>query len=398
MKLLTNPNPETIIYLKIQVIIILLIFTKVCLSQSAVIGGRCDGCELMYIGMPNNISATSYSPAWSSDGQKLLVTGKTLKIDGSPVANVIVYYWQTDNTGYYTPKDYLDDSVKRHGYIRGWVKSDSQGNYAIYTIKPKAYPNRDIPAHIHLSIKEEKRKNEYYVDGLVFDYDPLLTTAKRKKLENRGGSGILRTLVSDDMLISEHNIVLGLNIPNYPKTEINQLQSGQKIGEDFHSITPFHAWGADTGQTTCPVCRYGRYFGIMYFVNEIESQEVKEWLLYLEQLSHEYGKQLKVYLIYANHENYSYAKRNKQLAEFGKQLNLKQLALTFVPSFQDISSDIYLSKINPDVKNTFIIYRNRNIISKFINLSANQNNFQEIKRILKINKSDYFDLPIDKSM
>ena len=398
MKLLINKSSKIKQYLKTQVIIILLIFATVCFSQNSIIGGGCDGCELMYIGMPNNILATSYSPAWGSDGQKLLVTGKTLKTDGSPVAGVIIYYWQTDNTGYYTPKDYLDDNVKRHGYIRGWVKSDSQGKYAIYSIKPKAYPNRDIAAHIHLSIKEAKIKNEYYVDNLVFNYDPLLTTAKRKKLENRGGSGILRTLVSGDMLIAEHNIILGLNIPNYPNTEVNQLQSGQKIGEDFHSITPFHAWGADAGKTTCPVCRYGRHFGIMYFVNEIESQEVKDWLLYLEQLSHEYGKQLKVYLIYADHENYSYSKRNKQLTELGKQLNLKHLALTFVPSFQDMSSDIYLSKINPEVKNTFIIYRNRNIINKFINLSANQNDFQKIKRILETNKSDYFDLPIDKSI
>jgi protocatechuate 3,4-dioxygenase beta subunit len=43
-----------------------------------------------------------------------------------------------------------------------------------------------------------------------------LTIAKRKKLENRGGSGILKVVNSDDLQIANHDIVLGLNIPNYP--------------------------------------------------------------------------------------------------------------------------------------------------------------------------------------
>ena len=42
--------------------------------------------------------------------------------------------------------------------------------------------------HIHISIREPEIKNEYYIDELVFDDDPLLTTAKRAALENRGGT------------------------------------------------------------------------------------------------------------------------------------------------------------------------------------------------------------------
>ena len=393
MKLLINLNLEIKAYVNILTIV-MLVFTQVSLSQNTIIGGGCDGCELMYIGMPNNILATSYSPAWDSDGQKLLVTGKTLKTDGSPVADVIIYYWQTDNTGYYTPKDYLDSNVKRHGYIRGWVKSDSQGNYAIYTIKPKAYPNRDIPAHIHLSIKEAKVKNEYYVDNLVFNYDPLLTTAKRNKLENRGGSGILRTLVSEDTLIAEHNIIIGLNIPNYPSQKTTKT-SGLQIGENFPSITPNHAWGVDIGKTTCPVCRYGRYFGIMYFVNEIGLQEVKKWLLELEKQSQNRGHYLKVYLIYANEKDYSFNKRNTELEKLGKELKLKKTALTFVPSFNDKKSDIYLTKINTNMNNTFIIFKNRNIIGKFTNFEASQENYLKINKLLDENHGKYSKLTID---
>ena len=118
------------------------------------VGGGCDGCEIMFVGMPKNISSVDTSVGWTEKGQKLLVTGKVYKIDGkTPAPNVIIYYWQTDNKGYYSPKNGMDEKAKRHGHIRGWVKTDENGNYSIYTIRPAPYPNRDIPAHIHTSIK-----------------------------------------------------------------------------------------------------------------------------------------------------------------------------------------------------------------------------------------------------
>ncbi len=124
----------------------------------------------------------------------------------------------------------MDEKAKRHGHIRGWVKTDENGKYLIYTIRPAPYPNEIIPAHIHTSIKEPSIDNEYYIDEFVFDDDKLLTSAKRKALENRGGSGIFRVLISGDLQIAEHNIILGLNIPNYPDKVKSKEQSELQIG------------------------------------------------------------------------------------------------------------------------------------------------------------------------
>jgi len=160
-------------------------------EKTKLVGGGCDGCEIMYVGIPTNISSVDTSAGWTEKGQKLLVTGIVYKIDGkTPAPNVIIYYWQTDNNGYYSPKPEMDEKAKRHGHIRGWVKSDEQGNYSIYTVRPAPYPTENIPAHIHTSIKEPDIANEYYIDEFVFDDDKLLTGEKRKALENRGGSGI----------------------------------------------------------------------------------------------------------------------------------------------------------------------------------------------------------------
>ncbi|MBK9461135.1 MAG: intradiol ring-cleavage dioxygenase [Sphingobacteriales bacterium] len=362
--------------------------------KSKLVGGGCDGCEIMYVGMPTNISPADTSAGWTQKGQKLLVTGIVFKLDGkTPAPNVVIYYWQTDNNGYYSPKQGMDEKAKRHGHIRGWVRTDENGKYSIYTIKPAPYPNENIPAHIHTSIKEPNIDNEYYIDEFIFDDDKLLTGEKRKALENRGGSGILRVLLSGDLQIAEHNIILGLNIPNYPETNKSETQSGLEIGEDNPSFIPYHAFGQDKGTRTCPVCKYGRFHGIIYFVgNNPKWGDIKKWLTFLEQESVKRNKYLKTYFVYVNENDYKKDKRQKELEHIGSEFNLRNIALTFVPSMTDTESEVNLNKINPSVENTFIIYRHRTIIDKYINLKPTEENYKIIKETLDKTKSEYFNL------
>jgi protocatechuate 3,4-dioxygenase beta subunit len=185
-------------------------------KSTVLVGGGCDGCELMFVGIPENIKAVDTSAAWREEGQKLLVKGTVFKKDGTtPAPGVILYYWHTDNEGYYSPRPGMDKRAERHGHIRGWLKTGADGKYALYTIRPAPYPNEDMPAHMHPSIKEPGL-NEYYIDEFVFDDDPLLTPAKRKALENRGGSGIMKVTIANGMQVAERDIILGRNIPDYP--------------------------------------------------------------------------------------------------------------------------------------------------------------------------------------
>lgn len=366
-----------------------------CYGQTATpVGGGCDGCELMFVGMSANIAPTDTSPGFTEKGQKLLVTGIVYERDGrTPAANVVFYYWQTDNNGLYSPSASLDERAKRHGHIRGWVKTDASGKYAIRTIRPAPYPNATIPAHIHISIKEPKIGNEYYIDDFVFDDDKLLTTQKRKALENRGGSGILRVLISGELQIAEHNVILGLNIPNYPQTSKTEQQSGLQIGEDQPSFIPFHAYGPDKGSKACPVCKYGRYHGIIYFAgNHPNWVEIRKWLTFLEQESVRRGSHLKAYFVYGNEHGYNKDTRQKELEQLGSELNLKSVALTFVPSLSDTNSEVNLSRVDPSVENTIVVYRNRVIVDKFVNLKPTDKSFQLVLAALDRTKSDYFGL------
>ncbi len=365
-------------------------------QQSAkLIGGGCDGCELMYEGMPDRLLSTDTSAGWHEAGQRLLVTGTVFKRDGqTPAPGVILYYWQTDNNGYYSPKPGMNEKAKRHGHIRGWVRTDDNGRYTICTIRPAPYPNDVMPAHIHVSVKEPGIANEYYIDEIVFDDDILLIPAiKRNPPENRGGSGIVRVLLKDDLQIAEHDIVLGLNIPDYPPDPNDGIASGLAIGEDQPSFSPFHAYGPDKGTQTCPVCKYGRYHGIIYFAgNKPDWTAIKRWLPFLEEESEKRKKYLKVYFVYGNEKKYNRQQQQQLLEELGKELDLRLTALTFVSSFSDTATEVYLNKINPEAGNTIIIYKNRRIVGKYINLKPGNESFHIISAALDKTQGKYFDL------
>lgn len=360
------------------------------------IGGKCENCDLIYVGMPKEMHSVDTSAGWHEKGQKLVITGTVFQTDGTtPDPDVVVYYYHTDNDGYYSKRYDKPENQTLHGHIRGWVKTDADGRYTIYTIRPAPYPNNEIPSHIHLEIKEPDIAKEYYVEDINFDDDKLLIPYyKNHPPENRGGSGLVRILLKDSLQIAEHNIVVGLNIPNYRKSTTPNKQSGLHIGEDQPSFSPYHAYGPDRGTQACPICKYGRYHGIIYFVgNHPDWKEIRKWLHYLEEESIERRKYLKAYFVYGNEKSYSKQSRLKELADLGNELGIKNMALTFVPSFSDVSTNVNLNKIDPDVENTFIVYKHGNIVDKYIDLKQTRENSRRISETLDRTQGRFFDLP-----
>jgi protocatechuate 3,4-dioxygenase, beta subunit len=366
--------------------------------SSKLVGGGCEGCDLMYVGMPDNISSEHSSIGWTADPQKLMISGKAFRLDGkTPAPNVIIYYYHTDDKGLYSSTQQGTEAARKHGDRRGWVKTYANGHYTIKTSRPAAYPNDNIAQHIHLIIKEPDINNEYYAE-LYFDDDPLYLNHKKKYgKSDRSGTELLRVLLDGDIQVAEHDFVLGLNIPDYPVTINAPIASGLNIGEDQPSFIPYHAYGPDKGKQTCPVCKYGRYHGIVYFVgSNPDWNEIKAWLSFLEQESTKREKYLKAYFVYGNEKAYQKEAREKELEQLGKELQLKNLALTFVPSFTDTKTEANLNNINPDVDNTFIIYRHRTIVDKYINLKPTVENQQMISEVLDRTQGSFFDLPEPK--
>ncbi|HKP13817.1 MAG TPA: intradiol ring-cleavage dioxygenase [Blastocatellia bacterium] len=185
-------------------------------TQAHVVGGGCDGCGGIYEGLPASLSWETRIAPPSEPGEPLEVSGVIYRADGrTPAPGVILYVYHTDAGGHYSPAPDQTGTARRHGHLRGWMRTNPRGEYRFRSIRPAPYPNRDIPAHIHPIIKEPD-KNEYYLDEYWFDDDPLITADKRAKMEKRGGLGIIHLSKNDKgVWVGRRDIVLGLNIPDY---------------------------------------------------------------------------------------------------------------------------------------------------------------------------------------
>ena len=114
-------------------------------------------------------------------GTKIIVKGVILNLNGKPVANALVYIYQTSSEGWYSdtaPHILQNEGDRKHARLFGYFKTNSQGSFEFETIKPKGYPNSDLPAHIHFEVNYE---NKSLITELLFDDDPRLIGDRRTK-------------------------------------------------------------------------------------------------------------------------------------------------------------------------------------------------------------------------
>lgn len=179
------------------------------------VGGGCEGCEAIYEYGDKKLTPIDTLPGFQNNNPKLKITGTVFKNDGkTPAENVIIYIYHTNRQGIYETRGDETGWAKRHGCIRGWIKTGKDGKYTFLTFRPVAYPDGSEPEHIHITVKETD-KNEYYLDDYLFEDDPLLTQSTKSKLNNRGGSGIMIPIEKNGIINIERNIILGKNIPDY---------------------------------------------------------------------------------------------------------------------------------------------------------------------------------------
>ncbi|MGZ5247739.1 MAG: dioxygenase family protein, partial [Flavitalea sp.] len=109
-------------------------------ASSQNVGGPFENSDYLYKQIPVKITSVDTSPGWKEPGTKLLVTGKVYHRDAkTPAADILIYYYHTNSEGSYQHKPGEPRSMppnekgQTHGNIRGWVKTDNQGRYSIYT-------------------------------------------------------------------------------------------------------------------------------------------------------------------------------------------------------------------------------------------------------------------------
>lgn len=171
----------------------------------------CEGCEGARERPAAAMSASTRIDGAGEPGERLDVAGRVIGLDGKPAGGVVIYAYHTNAAGLYAGGTPETEWSRRHGRLRGWVRTGADGRYRFETIRPAPYPNQTLPAHVHLTVLEPGRQT-YWIDDVVFEEDPLVDARYRAARENRGGNGIVRLertaegrlLATRDILLERH--------------------------------------------------------------------------------------------------------------------------------------------------------------------------------------------------
>lgn len=141
----------------------------------------------------------------SEPGQRMILTGKVLDVDGHPRGGVEIYAYHTDANGLYRPEGWSSLPPR----LQGTLHTAADGTYQIDTIRPTPYPNRTIPAHIHFHLRAPGMHEQSEI--LWFTGDPLLKPDDYAKYGHDGTFSPIRPLLkgSDGVLRCTRDFRLG---------------------------------------------------------------------------------------------------------------------------------------------------------------------------------------------
>lgn len=129
-------------------------------------------------------------------GERIIVTGRVLDIDGRPVRRTLVEVWQANAAGrYIDPVDQHPAPLDPNFTGAGRCLTDDQGRYRFVTVKPGAYPWRNHenawrPAHIHFSLFGPDLGSRlvtqmYFPGDPLMAHDPILTSIPDRRGRER---------------------------------------------------------------------------------------------------------------------------------------------------------------------------------------------------------------------
>ncbi|MGC1203556.1 MAG: hypothetical protein WA839_01560 [Flavobacteriaceae bacterium] len=158
------------------------------------------------------LNNTDTIPDFDSKPNKLKISGIIYQSDGvTPAKDVILYVSQPDENGDFQMK--RDEHRKRYVHHQGWIKTDADGRYTLYTFMPGKYLYAKELKKIHRVIKEPG-KPEYEINSFFFNDDPLipeLTLACRAQAI----PSMLRLEKEGDMLVAIKDIKLNKSIKDF---------------------------------------------------------------------------------------------------------------------------------------------------------------------------------------
>lgn len=181
--------------------------------QSAAVQQNLPDCEWCGASEASkDISWETFIADETVEGERLILEGTIYEFDGTTRAkDVVIYAYHTNIEGVYEKKGNEIGNGLRHGFLRGWVKTNEAGQYRFHTIKPAPYPSHKEPAHIHMTLMREDFE-EYWVNSTWFKGDQIITDELTKNLNRKGGfSNVIELKKNEENVwVGKRDIILQL--------------------------------------------------------------------------------------------------------------------------------------------------------------------------------------------
>ncbi|MEP0823459.1 MAG: protocatechuate 3,4-dioxygenase [Ignavibacterium sp.] len=155
---------------------------------------------------PADITSVATLTDEREPGAPLMISGTVYRSDGTtPYPDLVLFFYQTGASGVYNKTD----NNFRNPRLRGWVRTDDRGRYAIRTIRPGSYPGGRQPAHIHVTVRTTGSRARW-LDDFLFSDDPNLSPSQRVLPETLGNFSHVLVLSkgADGMFIGRRDIVV----------------------------------------------------------------------------------------------------------------------------------------------------------------------------------------------
>jgi hypothetical protein len=137
---------------------------------------------------PAGVDSTARLAPPDEPGTPLIVHGQVFSPHGkAPAPGVVVFAYQTDRDGLY----FRDGKPGSPWRLQGWARTDEEGRFELRTIRPGPYPDRRVPAHIHLTLTSPVYGRQW-TPSLLFADDPLVTPEERERSASAGRFGRVR--------------------------------------------------------------------------------------------------------------------------------------------------------------------------------------------------------------
>ena len=120
------------------------------------------------------------------EGTRITIKGTILKKE-QPLANTLVYIYQTDTRGWYGNDRVhfqMNEGDRKHARLFAYFKTNTKGGFEFITIQPHGYPQSDLPAHIHFEVFDKEKA--LLISELLFDDDERLQGSIRSRAEKEG--------------------------------------------------------------------------------------------------------------------------------------------------------------------------------------------------------------------